>query len=58
MFAGYGIVAAEYGRDDYANLDVHGKTVVELSGDPGAAGCQHCRPVCMSFYPQGMRQCV
>jgi Zn-dependent M28 family amino/carboxypeptidase len=35
VFAGYGVVAAEYGRDDYANLDVHGKTVVVLSGDPG-----------------------
>jgi len=35
VFAGYGIVAAEYGRDDYASLDVHGKTVVVLSGDPG-----------------------
>lgn len=35
VFAGYGIVAAEYRRDDYANLDVHGKTVVVLSGDPG-----------------------
>src|SRR5580692_7378941 len=35
VFAGYGVVAAEYGRDDYAALDVHGKTVVVLSGDPG-----------------------
>ncbi len=35
VFVGYGIVASEYGRDDYANLDVHGKTVIVLSGDPG-----------------------
>ena len=35
VFAGYGIVAREYGRDDYAGVDVHGKTVVVLSGDPG-----------------------
>jgi Zn-dependent M28 family amino/carboxypeptidase len=35
VFAGYGIVAPEYGRDDYANLDVQGKTVVVLAGDPG-----------------------
>ena len=35
VFAGYGIVAPEYGWDDYAGLDVHGKTVVVLVNDPG-----------------------
>jgi Zn-dependent M28 family amino/carboxypeptidase len=35
VFAGYGVVAPEYGRDDYAGIDVHGKTVVLMSGDPG-----------------------
>ena len=35
VFAGYGIVAPEYGWDDYAGLDVKGKTVVVLVNDPG-----------------------
>lgn len=35
VFAGYGIVAPEYDWNDYAHLDVHGKTVVLLGGDPG-----------------------
>lgn len=35
VFAGYGIVAPEYGWDDYAGVDVHGKTVVVLVNDPG-----------------------
>jgi hypothetical protein len=34
VFAGYGIVAPEYGRDDYAGLDVRGKWVVLLGGPP------------------------
>ena len=37
MFAGYGIVAPEYQWNDYAGLDVHGKTVVVLVNDPGYA---------------------
>jgi Zn-dependent M28 family amino/carboxypeptidase len=35
IFAGYGIVAPEYKWNDYANLDVKGKTVVVLVNDPG-----------------------
>lgn len=35
VFAGYGIVAPEYKWDDYAGLDVKGKTVVVLVNDPG-----------------------
>jgi Zn-dependent M28 family amino/carboxypeptidase len=35
IFAGYGIVAPEYGWNDYAGLDVKGKTVVVLVNDPG-----------------------
>lgn len=35
VFAGFGIVAPEYGWDDYAGLDVKGKTVVVLVNDPG-----------------------
>ena len=34
VFAGYGVVAPEYRWDDYSGTDVHGKTVVLLSGDP------------------------
>ncbi|MEO9477981.1 MAG: M28 family metallopeptidase, partial [Cyclobacteriaceae bacterium] len=35
VFAGYGVVAPEYGWDDYAGLDVKGKTVIVLVNDPG-----------------------
>ena len=35
VFVGYGIVAPEYGWNDYAGTDVHGKTVVVLVNDPG-----------------------
>ncbi|MFI4890405.1 MAG: M28 family peptidase [Steroidobacterales bacterium] len=34
VFAGFGLAAPEYARDDYAGLDVHGKTVVVLAGEP------------------------
>ncbi|MGE5237050.1 MAG: M28 family metallopeptidase [Acidobacteriota bacterium] len=37
VFAGYGIVAPEYGWNDYAGLDAKGKTVVVLVNDPGYA---------------------
>ncbi|MEN8144807.1 MAG: M28 family metallopeptidase [Gemmatimonadota bacterium] len=37
VFVGYGIVAPEYEWDDYAGLDVAGKTVVILVNDPGYA---------------------
>jgi Zn-dependent M28 family amino/carboxypeptidase len=37
VFAGYGIVAPEYGWDDYAGLDVRGKVVLVLVNDPGFA---------------------
>lgn len=35
IFAGYGIVAPEYGWNDYENIDVEGKAVVVLINDPG-----------------------
>jgi Zn-dependent M28 family amino/carboxypeptidase len=35
VFAGYGIVAPDYAWNDYADVDVHGKTVVLLASDPG-----------------------
>ncbi|HQY06902.1 MAG TPA: M28 family peptidase, partial [Lacunisphaera sp.] len=34
VFVGYGIVAPEYGWDDYKGVDVRGKTVVMLINDP------------------------
>ncbi len=37
VFVGYGIVAPEYGWNDYANVDVKGKTVLILVNDPGFA---------------------
>lgn len=37
VFVGYGIVAPEYNWNDYAGLDVKGKTVVMLVNDPGYA---------------------
>lgn len=35
IFAGFGITAPEYSWDDYAGLDVEGKTVVVFVNDPG-----------------------
>lgn len=35
IFAGFGIVAPEYGWDDYKNIDVKGKVVVVMVNDPG-----------------------
>jgi Zn-dependent M28 family amino/carboxypeptidase len=37
VFVGYGIVAPDYSWNDYAGLDVHGKTVLVLVNDPGYA---------------------
>jgi Zn-dependent M28 family amino/carboxypeptidase len=34
VFVGYGIVAPEYGWDDYKGVDVRGKTIVMLVNDP------------------------
>ncbi len=37
VFVGYGVVAPEYGWDDYEGVDVSGKTVIVLVNDPGYA---------------------
>lgn len=37
VFVGYGIVAPEFGWNDYEGLDVEGKTVVMFVNDPGYA---------------------
>jgi len=34
VFVGYGVVAPEYGWDDYKGVDVRGKTIVMLVNDP------------------------
>ena len=34
VFVGYGVVAPEFGWDDYKNVDVRGKTLLMLIGDP------------------------
>jgi len=40
VFVGYGVVAPEYHWDDYAGIDVKGKTVVILVNDPGNEDAQ------------------
>lgn len=37
VFVGYGVVAPEYGWDDYKGVDVRGKTVLMLINDPAVA---------------------
>ncbi len=37
VFVGYGIIAPEYGWNDYKDIDVKGKTVIILVNDPGYA---------------------
>jgi len=37
VFVGYGVTAPEFGWDDYAGVDMHGKTAVILVNDPGFA---------------------
>lgn len=37
VFVGYGVVAPEYGWNDYAGVDMRGKTAVILINDPGFA---------------------
>ena len=37
VFAGYGVVAPDHGWDDYGDIDLTGKTVILLRGDPGTA---------------------
>jgi len=41
VFAGYGVVAPEYNWNDYAGLDVKGKTVIVLVNDPGFKSGDH-----------------
>ncbi|WP_247679872.1 M28 family metallopeptidase [Chitinophaga polysaccharea] len=50
VFAGYGIVAPEYGWNDYKELDVKGKTVIVMINDPGFADSSLFKGRNMSYY--------
>lgn len=50
VFAGYGIVAPEYHWNDYAGLDVKGKTVVVMINDPGFSDSTLFKGKNMTFY--------
>lgn len=50
VFVGYGIVAPEFQWNDYAGIDVHGKTVVVLVNDPGHADASLFHGKAMTYY--------
>ena len=50
VFVGYGIVAPQYQWNDYAGLDVKGKTVVVLVNDPGYADTSLFKGRDMTYY--------
>jgi Zn-dependent M28 family amino/carboxypeptidase len=51
IFAGFGVVAPEYGWNDYKGLDLKGKTVIVLVNDPGfKAGEKLFKGDTMSYY--------
>lgn len=50
VFAGFGIVAPEYGWNDYEGLDVKGKTVVVMINDPGFSDSTLFKGENMTYY--------
>jgi Zn-dependent M28 family amino/carboxypeptidase len=50
VFAGYGIVAPEYGWNDYAGLDAKGKIVIVLVNDPGLQDSSIFRGKILTYY--------
>jgi Zn-dependent M28 family amino/carboxypeptidase len=50
VFVGYGIVAPEYGWNDYAGVDVKGKVVVTLVNDPGLQDSTIFRGKILTYY--------
>jgi Zn-dependent M28 family amino/carboxypeptidase len=50
VFAGYGIVAPEYKWNDYAGLNVKGKTVVVMINDPGFSDSTLFKGKSMTYY--------
>lgn len=50
VFAGFGIVAPEYGWNDYAGLETKGKTVIVMVNDPGFYDKQLFKGDTMTYY--------
>jgi Zn-dependent M28 family amino/carboxypeptidase len=50
IFVGYGVVAPEYGWDDYKGLDVRGKTLIMLVNDPPVADPQDPSKLSPAFF--------
>jgi Zn-dependent M28 family amino/carboxypeptidase len=50
VFVGYGIVAPEYGWNDYAGADVKGKVVITLTNDPGLRDSTIFRGKILTYY--------
>lgn len=50
VFVGYGIVAPEYNWNDYAGLNVKGKTVVVMVNDPGLVDSTLFKGNTMTYY--------
>jgi Zn-dependent M28 family amino/carboxypeptidase len=50
IFVGYGIVAPEYGWNDYAGADVKGKVVITLTNDPGLRDSTIFRGKILTYY--------
>ncbi len=44
VFVGYGVVAPEYGWDDYKDVDVKGKTILMLINDPAHSRSEQSGP--------------
>ena len=50
VFVGYGVVAPEFGWDDYKGVDVKGKTIVMLINDPPLPDEKMFRGKAMTYY--------
>jgi Zn-dependent M28 family amino/carboxypeptidase len=50
VFVGYGIVAPEYGWNDYAGVDAKGKIVITLVNDPGLPDSTIFRGKILTYY--------
>jgi Zn-dependent M28 family amino/carboxypeptidase len=50
VFVGYGVVAPEYGWDDYKGLDVRGKTLIMLVNDPPVADATDPTKLAAAFF--------
>jgi Zn-dependent M28 family amino/carboxypeptidase len=50
VFVGYGIVAPEWGWNDYAGTDVKGKIVITLTNDPGLRDSTIFRGKILTYY--------